>query len=185
MGTAFASKIRRKRVERMRALPHWHLDEVYVKINGVSRFIWRSVDLESEVLEAYVSKTRDRKAALRFLRKTMKRPGRPHVLVTDKLRSYWAAFKDRGLRDNREAGRWLNNRAENSHQPFRRMERAMLRFRRLRSLQKFVAVHSSIHNVLNTEHTLSSREPSRIAAPPIFPSGAISARQSDSEHGPG
>ena len=85
----------------MRALPHWHLDEVYVKINGVSRFIWRSVDLESEVLEAYVSKTRDRKAALRFLRKTMKRPGRPHVLVTDKLRSYWAAFKDRGLSDNR------------------------------------------------------------------------------------
>ena len=159
--TRLAAEIRSRRVDRMRACQHWqwHLDEVYVKINGVSRFIWRSVDLESEVLEAYVSKTRDRKAALRFLRKTMKRPGRPHVLVTDKLRSYWAAFKDRGLSDNREAGRWLNNRAENSHQPFRRMERAMLRFRRLRSLQKFVAVHSSIHNVLSTEHTLSSREP--------------------------
>ncbi len=88
----------------------------------------------------------------------MKRHGRPHVLVTDKLRSYGAALKDLGLSDNRETGRWLNNRAENSHQPFRRRERAMLRFRRMRSLQKFVAVHSSIQNLFNAERTLSSRD---------------------------
>jgi putative transposase len=156
----FAAAIRRRRVDRMRALPHWrwHLDEVFVKINGVAHYLWRAVDHEGEVLEAYVSKSRDRKAALKFLRKTLKRHGRPHVFVTDKLRSYGAALKDLGLPDEREAGQWLNNRAENSHQPFRRRERAMLRFRRMRSLQKFAAVHSSIHNLFNAERTLSSRD---------------------------
>ena len=159
-GPMFAAEIRRKRVDRMRSLPHWrwHLDEVFVKINGVKHYLWRAVDHEGAVLEALVTKRRDRKAELKFLRKTMKRHGRPHVLVTDKLRSYGAALKDLGLSDDRETGRWLNNRAENSHQPFRRRERAMLRFRRMRSLQKFVAVHSSIHNQFNAERTISSRD---------------------------
>ena len=156
----FAAEIRRKRIDRMRSLPHWrwHLDEVFVKINGVTHYLWRAVDHESEVLEAYVSKKRDRKAALKSLRKTMKRHGRPHVYVTDKFRSYGVALKDLGPPDNRETGRWLNNRAENSHQPFRRRERAMLRFRRMRSLQKFAAVHSSIHNLFNAERALTSRD---------------------------
>ena len=88
----------------------------------------------------------------------MKRHGHPHTLVTDKLRSYGAALKDLGLPDDRETGRWLNNRAENSHQPFRRRERAMLRFRRMRSLHKFVAVHSSIYNHFNGERALTSRD---------------------------
>jgi putative transposase len=159
-GPMFAAAIRRRRVDRMRALPHWrwHLDEIFVKINGVTHYLWRAVDHEGEVLEAYVSKSRDRKAALKFLRKTLKRHGRPHVFVTDKLRSYGAALKDLGLPDERETGQWLNNRAENSHQPFRRRERAMLRFRRMRSLQKFAAVHSSIHNLFNAERILSSRD---------------------------
>jgi putative transposase len=158
-GPMFAAEIRRKRVERMRSLPHWrwHLDEVFVKVNGKSHYLWRAVDHEGEVLEAYVSKKRDRKADLKFLRKTMNRHGRPHIFVTDKLRSYGAALKDLGLPDDRETGRWLNNRAENSHQPFRRRERAMLCFRQMRSLQKFVAVHSSIHNLFNAERTLNSR----------------------------
>ena len=156
----FAAEIRRKRVERMRSLPHlrWHLDEVFVKINGITHYLWRAVDHEGEVLEADVSKKRDRKAALKFLRKIMKRHGRPDIFVTDKLWSYGAALKDLGLPDDRETGRRLNNRAENSHQPFRRRERAMLRFRRMRSLQKFVAVHSSIHNLFNTERAISSRD---------------------------
>jgi putative transposase len=159
-GPMFAAEIRRKRVDRMRALPHWrwHLDEVFVKINGATHYLWRAVDHEGEVLEAYVSKKRNRKAALKFLRKTMKRHGRPNILVTDRLRSYGAALKDLGLKDEREAGRWLNNRAENSHQPFRRRERAMLRFRQMRSLQKFVAVHSSIHNLFNADRALNSRD---------------------------
>ena len=88
----------------------------------------------------------------------MKRHGHPHDLVTDKLRSYGAALKDPGLPDDRETGRWINNRAENSHPPFRRRERAMLCFRRMRSLQKFVAIHSSIHNLFNAEGALISRD---------------------------
>jgi len=87
----------------------------------------------------------------------MKRHGRPKELVTDRLRSYGAALKGLGRGDDREMGRWANNRAENSHLPFRRRERAMLRFRRIRSLQKFAAVHASVLNLFNTERSLSSR----------------------------
>jgi len=87
----------------------------------------------------------------------MKRHGRPHIFVTDKLRSYGAAMKEIGNVDRQETGRALNNRAENSHQPFRRRERAMLRFRRMRTLQKFVAVHALVHNHFNAERHLSRR----------------------------
>ena len=158
-GPMFAAEIRRRRVSRMRSYSNWqwHLDEVFVKINGETHYLWRAVDHEGEVLESYVTKRRDRKAALKFLRKSMKRHGRPEVLVTDKLRSYGAAMKVIGNADRQETGRWLNNRAENSHLPFRRRERAMLRFRRMRSLQKFVAVHASVQNHFNQERHLYSR----------------------------
>ena len=115
----------------------WHLDEIFVKINGETHYLWRAVDHEGEVLESYVTKRRDRKAALIFLRKIMKRYGRPDVIVTDRLRSYGAAMKVIGNAGKQQTGRWLNNRAENSHLPFRRRERAMLRFRRMHCLQKF------------------------------------------------
>jgi putative transposase len=156
----FAAEIRRNRASRMRAHSNWrwHLDEVFVKINGETHYLWRAVDHEGEVLESYVTKRRDRKAALKFLKKTMKRYGNPQILVTDKLRSYGAAMKDIGNVDRRETGRWLNNRAENSHLPFRRRKRAMQRFRRMRSLQKFVAVHSSVYNHFNQERALYSRD---------------------------
>jgi putative transposase len=159
-GPMFAAEIRRKRVSRMRAYSNWqwHLDEVFVRINGSTHYLWRAVDHEGEVLESYVTKRRDRKAALKFLRKSMKRHGRPEVLVTDKLRSYGAAMKVIGNADRQETGRWLNNRAENSHLPFRRRERAMLRFRQMRSLQKFVAIHGSVHNHFNPERHLYSRD---------------------------
>lgn len=87
----------------------------------------------------------------------MKRHGNPQIFMTDKLRSYGAAMKVIGSADKQETGRWLNNRAENSHQPFRRRERAMLRFRRMRTLQKFVAVHASVHNHFNQARHLYSR----------------------------
>jgi putative transposase len=159
-GPMFAAEIRGKRVERMRSLPRWrwHLDEVYVKINGVTHYLWRAVDHEGEVLESLVTKSRDRKAALKFLKKLMKRHGRPETIVTDRLRSYGAALKDLGRGDNREMGRLLNNRAENSHLPFRRRERAMLRFRRMRTLQKFASVHASVHNHFPTERHLQNRD---------------------------
>ena len=88
----------------------------------------------------------------------MKRHGEPHSLVTDKLRSYGAAMKIIGSADKQDTGRWLNNRAENSHQPFRRRERAMIRFRRMQTLQKFVAVHASIYNHFNQDRSLSQRD---------------------------
>jgi len=159
-GPMFAAEIRKKRSVSM--LTHiqwrWHLDEVFVRINGEIHYLWRAVDHEGEVLEVFVTKKRDRKAALRFLRKAMKRYGRPEIIVTDKLRSYRAAMKMIGNEARQVTGRWLNNRAENSHQPFRRRERAMAKFRSAKSLQKFASIHSSVHNHFNQERHLYSRQ---------------------------
>jgi putative transposase len=158
-GPMFAAEIRKRRVAGPRTSRwRWHLDEVFVKINGVQHYLWRAVDHEGEVLEAYVSKQRDKKAALTFLKKLMKRHGRAEALVTDGLRSCGAALNDVGAADRLVTGRWEDNRIENSHQPFRRGERTMQRFRRMRSLQTFASVHSSVHNLFNKERTLSSRD---------------------------
>ncbi|WP_339716551.1 IS6 family transposase [uncultured Sneathiella sp.] len=159
-GPMFANEIRKKRIRPSQNYSNWkwHLDEVFVKINGKTHYLWRAVDHEGEVLEAFVSRRRDRKAALKFLRKTMKRYGRPHEIVSDRLRSYRAAMKIIGNETAQKVGRWLNNRCENSHLPFRRREQAMLKFRRRRSLQKFVSIHASVHNHFNHERHLASRE---------------------------
>ena len=158
-GPMFAAEIRRRRVDRMRAGHRWrwHLDEVFVKINGERHYLWRAVDHEGEVLESYVTKRRDKKAALKFLRKSLRRHGSAQEFVTDRLRSYGAALRELGISDRQQTGRWVNNRVENAHLPFRRRERAMLRFRRMRSLQKFASVHASIHNHFNQERALYSR----------------------------
>ena len=157
-GPLFAAEIRKRRIEGMRSSQwRWHLDEMFVKINGERHYLWRAVDHEGEVLESFVTKTRDKKAALKFLRKSMKRYGPPDTIVTDRLRSYGAALKEIGAADRQETGRWLNNRAENSHLPFRRRERAMLRFRRMRSLQKFASAHASFSNHFNLERSSYSR----------------------------
>ena len=147
-GPMFAAEIRRRRIDRMRGFSNWrwHVDEMFVKVNGERHYLWRAVDHEGEVLEAVVTKRRSKRTALKFLKKLMKRFGRPEVIVTDQLRSYGAALKEINAAGRQVTGRWLNNRAENSHLPLRRRERAMLRFRRMRSLQKFAAVHSSVHN---------------------------------------
>ena len=131
---------------------------MFVKINGEHHYLWRGAVHEGEVLEAFVSKKRAREAALKLLRKLMKRYGRPGAIVTDRLRSYRAALRELGGFGLQRAGRWLNNRAENSHLPFRRREHAMLRFRRMPSLQKFVAVHSSVYNHFNLRRHLCSRD---------------------------
>ena len=159
-GPMFAAQIRKKRSASMRAHIQWrwHLDEVFVRINGETHYLWRAVDHEGEVLESFVTKKRDRKAALRFLKKAMKRYGRPEVIVTDRLRSYRAAMREIGNEARQVTGRWLNNRAENSHQPFRRRERAMAKFRSPATLQKFAAVHASVHNHFNQERHLYSRQ---------------------------
>jgi putative transposase len=159
-GPLFAGNIRRQRVSRMKGITHWrwHLDEVYVKINGEMLYLWRAVDHEGEILESFVTRTRDKAAALTFMKKTLKRHGPPEVITTDGLRSYRAAMTELGNADKQEIGRWANNRVENSHLPFRRRERAMLRFRQMKSLQKFASVHASFHNHFNQERHLGSRQ---------------------------
>jgi putative transposase len=159
-GPLFAADIRRQRVSRMRGFRHWrwHVDEAYVKINGEMHYLWRAVDHEGEVLESYVTKKRDKSAALRFLKKALKRHGSPEVIVTDGLKSYPAAMRELGNEGRREMGRHANNRVENSHLPLRRRERAMLRFRRMKTLQKFAAVHASLHNHFNQERHLVDRQ---------------------------
>ncbi|WP_412546760.1 IS6 family transposase [Maricaulis sp. MIT060901] len=157
-GPLFAKSIRKWRVQSTNYSNWaWHLDEVFVRINGELHYLWRAVNHEGEVLEAYVTKTRSRKAALKFLRKAMKRYGAPDQIVTDKLPSYKAAFRELGIASLHETGRWLNNRAENSHQPLRRREKIMNRFRSMRSLQKFAVVQSSVHNHFNLERHLYRR----------------------------
>ena len=157
-GPLFASEIRKRRIGVMKLSRwRWHLDEVFVKINGETHYLWRAVDHEGEVLESFVTKQRDKKTVSKFIKKAMRKHGRPEVIVTDRLRSYGAALKEIGATDRQETGGWMNNRAENSHLPFRRRERAMQRFRRMRSLQKFASVHASVHNHFNQERHLYSR----------------------------
>lgn len=155
----FAAEIRKGRVQsHSYSRWRWHLDEVFVRINGETHYLWRAVDHEGEVLEVFAMKRRDRKAALTFIKRMLKRYGRPGAIVTDRLRSYGAAMNVVGVSDRQECGRWLNNRAENSHQPFRRREVAMSRFRDLKTLQKLASTHSSIHNHFNLERHLTPRE---------------------------
>ena len=158
-GPLFAAEIRKRRVHHGSFSNwRWHLDEVFVRINGETHYLWRAVDHEGEVLEVLATKRRDRRAALRFLRKVMKQYGRPKVIVTDKLPSYRAAMKEMGIDRRQVTGQWLNNPAENSHQPFRRREGAMARFRDIKTLQKFASVHASIHNHFNQQRHLNRRD---------------------------
>ena len=158
-GPLFAADIRRQRVSRMRGFRQWrwHLDEMYVKLNGELVYLWRAVDHEGEILESFVTKSRDKAAALKFMKKALKRHGSPEAITTDGLTSYRAALKELGSPDKQEVGRWANNRVENSHLPLRRRERVMQRFRRMKTLQKFVSVHASMHNHFNSERHLVDR----------------------------
>jgi len=159
-GPMFAADIRRQRVSRMRGFRQWqwHLDEMYVKINGEMVYLWRAVDHEGEILESYVTRSRDKAAAWRFMRKALKRHGPVEAITTDGLRSYKAAMTELGNAEKQQIGRYANNRAENSHLPFRRRERAMLRFRQMKSLQKFASIHASLHNHFAQERHLVDRQ---------------------------
>jgi putative transposase len=159
-GPLFAADIRKQRVNRMRGFRpwRWHLDVMYVKIKGEMHYLWRAVDHEGEVLESYVTKKRDKTAALAFMKKALKRHGSSEAIVTDGLKSDSAAMRELGNLDRQEVGRYLNNRVENSHLPFRRRERAMLRFRQMKSLQKFASVHAGLHNHFNQERHLIDRQ---------------------------
>ena len=175
-GPMFAAEIRKRRIAHMRGYPQWrwHLDEAFVKVNGKLCYLWRAVDHEGEVLEAVVTAKRDKAAALKFLKRIMKKYGRPLSVVTDGLCSHPAAMKEIGNADRQEAGRRLNNRAENSHQPFRRRERAMQQFRSIRRC-KDSAQFMPRSTTISIRSAISS--PARFTnkgAPPRWPSGAPS-----------
>ena len=149
-----------------------------MRINGETHGLWCAVDHEGKGLEVFTTKHRDRRAALKVLKRAMKHYGRPRVIVTDRLRSYGAAMKVIGVEDRQRCGRWLNHRAEKSHPPFRRREGAMAKFRDIKTLQKFAAVHASIHNPFNHERHLNRRAIFKHYRAAVWPSGANSQLES-------
>src|SRR5215471_9481442 len=154
-----------RRLRRCRPRPssRWHLDEMVVRIAGRQMYLWRAVDHEGEVLDMLVQRRRDTWAALRLMRKLLKKQGFvPKLLVTDKLRSYAAAFHRLRLTCRHEQGLRANNRAENSHQAVRRRERKLQRFKSARSAQRFLSMHAAVHNTFYVQRHLISRSTLRI-----------------------
>ena len=154
-----------RRLRRCRPRPsnRWHLDEMVVRIAGKRMYLWRAVDHEGEVLDMLVQRRRDSRAALRLMRKLLKKQGfAPKLLVTDKLRSYAPPFRRLGLTCPHEQGLRMNNRAENSHQVVRRRERKLQRFKSARSAQCFLSMHAAVHNTFNLQRHLVSRSTLRI-----------------------
>ena len=141
-GPVVARRLRRRRP---RPSDRWHLDEMVVRIAGKRMYLWRAVDHEGEVLDMLVQRRRDSRAALRLMRKLLKKQGfAPKLLVTDKLRSYASAFRQLKLTCPHEQGLRKNNRAENSHQVVRRRERKLQRFKSARSAQCFLSMHAAV-----------------------------------------
>ena len=154
---------RRLRRSRPRPSNRWHLDEMVVRIAGKHMYLWRAVDHEGEVLEILVQRRRDKRAAVKLMRKLLRKQGFvPKTVTTDKLRSYGAAFQHLGLSCHHEQGLRQNNRAENSHQVVRRRERKMQRFRSAGSAQRFLSIHAAAHNNFNLQRHLVSRSTLRI-----------------------
>jgi putative transposase len=154
-----------RRLKRCRPHPsdRWHLDEMVVRIAVKRMYLWRAVDHEGEVLDMLIQSRRDSRAALRLMRKLLRKQGFvPRLLVTDKLRSYGPAFQQLRLTCPHEQGLRKNNRAENSHQPVRRRERKMQRFKSARSAQRFLSMHAAVHNTFNLQRHLVSRSTLRI-----------------------
>jgi transposase-like protein len=159
-GATVAQRLRRRRP---RPSDRWHLDEMVVRIAGRRMYLWRAVDHEGEILDMLVQRRRDQHAALKLMRKLLRKQGSaPRLIVTDKLRSYGAAFRELHLTCRHDQGLHKNNRAENSHQVVRRRERKMQRFKSAASAQRFLSMHAAVHNTFNYQRHLISRSTLRI-----------------------
>ncbi|NOZ66365.1 MAG: IS6 family transposase [Alphaproteobacteria bacterium] len=150
-----------RRIKKRRPLPHteWFLDKVFVKIGGKPMYLWRAVDGEGEVLDVLVQKRRNKRAALKLLKKLLENKGMsPTKVVTDKLRSYGAALRELEIEHLHDTTNRLNNRAESSHVPIRRRERKMQLFKSHKSSQNFLSIYGPIYNLFNTQRHLISRQ---------------------------
>ena len=155
-GLAYAKRLRASRPQ---PDARWHLDEVFVSINGGRMYLWRAVGSEGEVLDVLVQCRRNRTAALKLMRKLLKKQGfAPDMIVTDKLPSYGAALVDLGMKDKHVTGGRSNNRTENSHLPIRLRERRMQRFKSPCSAQQFLSTHAAVYNIFNVQRHLISRK---------------------------
>src|ERR1700745_1865630 len=151
------------RAIRPKAYTRWHLDEMVVSLSGKQMYMWRAVDGEGEVLEILVQPRRDKAAAMRLLRKLLRRQGFvPTVVVTDKLRSYGAALREIGFSRRHEQGLRANNRAENSHQPVRRRERKMQGFKSANGSLQHIQSSTALDQPYDAS-TVSNRRASMLA----------------------
>jgi len=172
-GPSIARSLRR---ERPRAHPQWHLDEMYVAIGGRWMYLWRAIDQNSEVLDILIQPRRDKRAALKLMRKLLKKHGfAPRTLVTDKWRAYGAAFRELGLTAWHHQAKWKNNRIEGSHVRVRRRERAMQGFRSPGSAQRFLSIHAAVYNHFATRRHLISAAEHRYRRDQAFTAWRIAA----------
>jgi transposase-like protein len=165
-GPLVAANLRRRRCQ-----PHstWHLDERVISMRGKRMYLWRAVDAEGEILEVLVQAKHDARAAIRLMRKLLKKQGfAPRVRVTDRLRSYGAAFREPGLSAEHVQAKRKNNRAESSHVPTRGRERRMQGFRSPAGAQRFLSSHATIYNTFNVCRHLTTAKTHRILRDEAF-----------------
>ena len=135
------------------------IDEVFIKIDGKQRYLWRALDQDDEVVDVFVQDRRDAKAAKRFFKRMLKtHKGDPRKIVTDKLRSYGVAHRELIPESMHDTSKYANNRAELSHQPTRVRERGMRKFKSVKQAQRFLNVHAAVYNLFNLGRHLVSAE---------------------------